>query len=373
MSRSELRFVLVLSSFVALLALGPASLTRAQEPLRRALSPPEVDLHRMILLNDVEEPRRPVVSPNGPDTGQRAPSGPDRAPRHPEKIARSFAIPRDLELDAPRTNARSRRGNRSRGNAPVDLEVARILQQAVTAYQAKLSVIANNLANVETTAFKRCRVDLEDLPSRQERLPGAQDALGNYTSVGIAVGTGIRVAGVRTDFTQGALQETDVVLDLAICGRGFFQVVEPSDGSIRYTRAGNLARNANGDLVMGSAAIGRFIEPAISIPPDATAIVISADGRVAVLQPGSQTMTAVGQIELAMFANPQGLIKVGENLYGETDASGAPTTGTPGQEGLGSLQQGCLEASNVDPEEELLRFDQTAAALQRIRRLLRTR
>ena len=269
--------------------------------------------------------------------------------------------------------SRSQRGNRSRGSAPVDLEVARILQQAVTVYQAKLSVIANNLANAETTAFKRCRVDLEDLPSRQQRLPGAEDSAGNFTSIGIAAGTGVRVAGVRADFTQGALQATDVVLDLAIRGQGFFQVTEPSDGSIRYTRAGNLARNANGDLVTGSAAIGRLLEPAINIPNDATAIVIGAEGQVAVLQPGSQKMTNVGQIELAVFPNPQGLIKVGENLYVETDASGCPITGTPGQDGIGSLQQGCLEASNVDAEEESVRFDRTAAAVQRIRRMLGVR
>ena len=241
------------------------------------------------------------------------------------------------------------------------------LYTAATGMQAmetRLDVIANNLANVETTGFKRDRAHFEDLFYRHEKMPGTQDSLGNPTPTGIAIGLGSKVTSTQSDFEQGSFQVTDNPLDVAIVGQGFFQVIEPSDGSIRFTRAGNFFKNANGDIVMGSANIGRFLEPAISVPPDATEISISAEGRVSVRQPGSQTMNDVGQLELAFFPNAQGLLKVGENLYQETDASGAPTTGTPGQEGLGRLQQGVLEASNVQPVEELIGLITTQRAFE---------
>jgi len=130
-------------------------------------------------------------------------------------------------------------------------------------------------------------------------------------------------------------------------------VIDPS-GDTLYTRAGNFSLNANGELVMGSASTGRLLEPSIQIPPDATAISISAQGVVSVKQPGSPNLSAVGDIELVTFINPEGLLKLGENLYAETDSSGAPTTGTPGEDGIGLLRQGFLEASNVEPVRELI-------------------
>ncbi len=232
----------------------------------------------------------------------------------------------------------------------------------MTAMETKLDVIANNLANVETTGFKRGRANFEDLFYRHETMPGAEDTLGNYTPTGISVGLGTQVSSIQSEFKQGAFQDGGN-LDVAIVGKGFYQVTD-TDGSILFTRAGNFSRNANGDLVMGSANVGRVLEPAVTIPPDATNIVISQEGIVSVRQPGSEALTQVGQIELAYFVNPEGLLKMGENLYSETQSSGSPTTGNPGLEGLGALQQGKLEASNVEPVRELIDLITTQRAFE---------
>ena len=186
--------------------------------------------------------------------------------------------------------------------------------------QTKLEVIANNLANVNTTAYKRDRANFEDLFYRQEILPGIQDQIGNRTPTGIAVGLGARVSSTQTDFNQGAFQETGRELDLTIVGDGFFQVVDPS-GEIMYTRSGNFSVNSNGDVVMGSASTGRLLEPAINIPQDAIEVSVSPNGQVFVRQFAQQQLSQVGQIQLAKFINPEGLLKLGENLYAQTDAS----------------------------------------------------
>ena len=233
----------------------------------------------------------------------------------------------------------------------------------MAAMETKLDVIANNLANIETTAFKRGRPNFEDLFYRHEVMPGTQDAAGQYTATGISIGLGSQVSSIQTEFRQGAFQQTGRQLDLAIEGNGFFQVADPS-GETVYTRAGNLSVNAEGSLVLGSANTGRLVEPSITIPPDATEISISSAGTVSVKQPGTQQMSQVGNIELVSFINPEGLLKLGENLYSETDASGTPTSGTPGQEGLGSLQQGNLEASNVEPVRELIDLITTQRAFE---------
>lgn len=221
------------------------------------------------------------------------------------------------------------------------------------AMQTKLDVIANNLANINTTGFKQDRCNFQDLFYREEQIPGSQDSAGNYTAVGTQIGLGVCVQSTQTDFAQGAFEVTDRELDLAIEGKGFFQVVDPS-GEIVYSRAGNLSINSNGQLVVGSAFTGRLLEPQITIPPDATGISISPEGIVSVLQPGSESLQQVGTINLAIFQNPQGLMKLGENLFGQTDASAAPTQGVPGQNGIGFLRQGALEASNVEPVRELI-------------------
>ena len=230
--------------------------------------------------------------------------------------------------------------------------------------ETKLDVIANNLANVETTAFKRGRANFEDLFYRHEKFPGAEDSAGQYTPTGISVGLGSRVSSVQTEFRQGSFQQTGRELDVAIEGPGFFQVVEPGTGEIVYTRAGDLSINANGELVMGSASTGRLLEPPIIIPQDATAISISPQGLVSVRQPNSTQLAQVGEMELVTFINPEGLLKLGEDLYAETDASGTPTPGTPGQEGVGVLRQTMLEASNVEPVNELIDLITTQRAFE---------
>ena len=221
------------------------------------------------------------------------------------------------------------------------------------ALQQKLDVIANNLANVNTTGFKRDRCNFEDLFYRTETMPGIQDASGQYTPLGVQTGLGAKVQSTQADQTQGAFQQTNQPLDVAIQGNGYLQVTDTT-GQILYTRAGNLSINANGQLVVGDASVGRVLDPAITIPPTATSISIGTDGTVSVTEAGSTTMQKLNQIQLAKFINPQGLLALGGNLFSQTDASGAPTQNVPGTNGLGTLQQGSLEASNVEPVNELI-------------------
>ncbi len=230
--------------------------------------------------------------------------------------------------------------------------------------QTKLDVIANNLANVNTVGFKRDRPNFEDLFYRYQPLPGGQDAAGNPTATGIGVGLGSRVSSTQTDFDQGSFQTTGNQLDIAIEGNGFFPVSDPSTGETLYTRAGNFSVNANGDLVMGSAFTGRPLDPVVSIPPDATDIVVTPQGLVQVRQAGQSAMSTAGQLQLAQFINPDGLEKLGENLYRETDASGPATPGEPGIDGLGVLRQGALESSNVEPVQELIDLITTQRAFE---------
>lgn len=221
------------------------------------------------------------------------------------------------------------------------------------AHLFQLDTIANNLANAGTTAFKRSRVNFEDLFYDHLKVPGTQDASGQTTAVGISVGFGTRVQSTELDFRPGSQEQTGGDLDLSIRGEGFFQV---NDGTgIFYTRAGNFAKNADGNLVLGSADRGRLLEPLINIPNDATEISINSEGLVSVLIPGQPNATVVGQIQTARFVNPQGLLQMGENLYAETDASGPALIGNPADAtGLGPLSQGWLESSNTEPVTELV-------------------
>ena len=219
--------------------------------------------------------------------------------------------------------------------------------------QTKLDVIANNLANINTTSFKADRANFEDLFYRQESYPGAEDAGGGRTAVGTHIGLGSRVSSVQGDFRQGSLSTTGRPLDIAIEGNGFFQVTDPT-GETLYSRAGNFNVNAENNLVLGSAQTGRLLDPPINVPPDYTAIQVAPDGRVLVRQGTENTLQQIGQIQLATFVNPQGLVKKGENLYAATDASNAPNPGNPGEVGIGILRQGTLELSNVEPVQELI-------------------
>ena len=240
------------------------------------------------------------------------------------------------------------------------------LYTAATGMQAletKLDVIANNMANINTTAFKKDRANFEDLFYRQYRLPGAEDVNGNRTSTGIEVGLGVRVGSTQTNYEQGAFETTNAPLDLAIEGDGFFQIIDPN-GDFLYTRAGNLGINASGQIVLGSANNGYLEASGITIPPEATGIVISSDGQVQISTQGSPTLQNIGQFQMAKFINPDGLLKLGDNLYRETDASNTVQLGTPGQQGFGSIRQGFLEASNVEPVNELIDLITTQRAFE---------
>ncbi|MFH5803780.1 flagellar basal-body rod protein FlgG [Alienimonas sp. DA493] len=231
----------------------------------------------------------------------------------------------------------------------------RALQSAGTgmhAFEFELDVVANNLANAGTTGFKRERANFEDLFYEQMRLPGAPDANGNPVPLGVEVGLGTRVASTQRTFTQGNMVETAGELDVAIGGDGFF-VVEDENETL-YTRDGAFTRNADGELVLASADKGRRLVPGITLPPDTVEVSISPDGVVSVLQQGQEQAQQVGQLQLARFVNPQGLIHRGENLYSATDASGQALEGNPGEEGRGVLRQSYLEQSNVEPVRELV-------------------
>ena len=220
--------------------------------------------------------------------------------------------------------------------------------------EGKLDVIANNLANVNTTGFKKDRAAFEDNFYRHDRMPGAQTGGSNPTAVGIHTGMGSKITSVQTNFTQGAFDLTGDPFDVAIEGNGFFQVTDPASGQTVYSRAGNFSLNADGQFVMGSAGTGRVVEPPIQIPNDATFVSIAPDGRVTYQQSGETTATEAGQFQLAVFTNPEGLLKVGENLFLATEASGDPAPGTPQTPGYGALRQNALEASNVEPVRELI-------------------
>jgi flagellar basal-body rod protein FlgG len=221
------------------------------------------------------------------------------------------------------------------------------------ALETKLDVIANNMANINTTAFKKDRANFEDIFYRQYRLPGSQDADGNPTATGIEVGLGTRVSSTQTNYKQGAFETTNNPFDFAIEGEGFFQVDNPN-GGFYYTRAGNFNINANGQIVLGSATNGYLLEPNITVPPDATGIVVSSNGQIQYSTQDSADLTTLGQIQLAKFVNPDGLLKLGDNMYQQTDASGDVTLDNPGQDGFGNIRQGFLEASNVEPVNELI-------------------
>jgi flagellar basal-body rod protein FlgG len=219
----------------------------------------------------------------------------------------------------------------------------------MAAQQMMVDVIANNLANINTTGFKRSQVAFQDLLYIVLKEPGAEVASGLKSPSGLEVGSGVQTASTVKVFTSGELQNTNRPLDMAISGDGFLQVSMPN-GDIRYTRDGSLQINADGELVTTT---GYRIEPAISIPADVASVDIGKDGGVNITD-ASGTQSVVGTIELARFPNPAGLSSEGENLFAETEASGTPTTGTAGESGFGTIQGGFLEKSNVQMITELV-------------------
>lgn len=231
------------------------------------------------------------------------------------------------------------------------------------ALETKLDVIANNMANINTTGFKKDRANFEDLIYRVNRLPGSTDADGNLTSTGIEVGLGTRVSSTQTNHTQGSMQTTGNPLDFAIEGEGFFRVIDPA-GDFLYTRAGNFGINANGQLVLGSAHTGWIVDPPVNIPDNAVDVVVTADGQVQFRTTDSPTLQTAGQLNISNFINPDGLLKLGDNLFKETDASNTATQGQPGSPGFGVIAQGALESSNVEPVEELIDLITTQRAFE---------
>ena len=215
--------------------------------------------------------------------------------------------------------------------------------------QMMVDVTANNLANINTTGFKRSQIDFQDLLYIKMKEAGAEVSAGIKSPSGIEIGSGVRAASTVKVFTTGELVNTGRNMDLAILGNGFLQVSMPS-GDLRYTRDGALQINAEGQLVTAN---GFALEPAITIPEDNVGMDIGKDGSVNVTS-SSGTQSVVGNIQMAKFANPSGLSSEGENLLAETEASGSPTTGTPGESGFGSLQGGFLEKSNVQMVTELV-------------------
>lgn len=225
-----------------------------------------------------------------------------------------------------------------------------VAKTGLDAQQTRITVISNNLANVNTSGFKRDRPVFEDLLYQNVRQVGANSSQDTLLPSGMQVGTGVRVSASEKLFTQGNLLHTENSLDMAIQGNGFFQILMP-DGTLGYTRDGTFQVNEQGQLVTSS---GYPLQPAITIPEDALSVTIGNNGTVSVLSPGSAATTQVGDVQLADFVNPAGLQAIGQNLYLESAASGAPQTGTPGVTGYGSIQQGFVESSNVNVVEELV-------------------
>jgi flagellar basal-body rod protein FlgG len=220
----------------------------------------------------------------------------------------------------------------------------------MTAQQTNLEVISNNIANINTTAFKRARAEFTDLLYQAERLQGVPNRGGENTiPEGAQIGLGVRTAAIRTLHLQGALTNTGNKLDIALDGRGWFQVIGP-DGETLYTRAGAFNTDGDGRIVTLD---GYTVDPEITVPAEAVDLVINESGEVFAMLDGQTELQQLGQLSLASFANDTGLEPLGGNLYRETSASGSPIVGVPGDPGFATLRQGYLEASNVDPVKEI--------------------
>ena len=220
----------------------------------------------------------------------------------------------------------------------------------MSAQQMNVDVIANNLANVNTTGFKKSKIEFQDVLYQKLRSAGSESAAGSMVPIDLEVGYGTRPVATQRSFTMGQLQMTGNPLDLAIEGNGFFQVQLP-DGTTAYTRDGSFKLSADGQLVTTD---GFFLQPNITIPADASEISVTSDGYVTVVIPGTTDPQEIGQLELAKFINPEGLQAIGHNLFTVSVASGQPTLGNPSLEGFGRIDQGSLELSNVEIVDEMV-------------------
>jgi flagellar basal-body rod protein FlgG len=230
------------------------------------------------------------------------------------------------------------------------IKAMRTAASGMYAQQMNVDTIANNLANVNTTGYKKSKVEFQDVLYSKLRTPGTEVAPGAKVPVGLDVGYGTKPVATQRFFTEGNLQQTGNPLDIAIEGDGFFQVSLP-DGDIAYTRDGTFKLSADGQLVTSD---GFFLQPGITIPADSESISIGADGLVSAKVAGNSTPQEIGQLELARFINPAGMEAIGHNLFLETSASGAPMLGNPTLEGFGRIDQGYLEMSNVEVVEEMV-------------------
>lgn len=228
------------------------------------------------------------------------------------------------------------------------------------AQQLQLDVLANNVANVNTTGFKKSRVEFQDLLYEHLRHAGTVDSLGQQLPLGLEVGHGVRPAATQKIFSVGDVQITNNPLDLMVAGDGFFQISMP-DGTLRYTRDGSLKMDANGQLVTTD---GHPLEPPVVIPATATGIVVRSNGQIEITLPQGQGNQVVGQMQLAKVINPAGMESVGKNLFMTTDASGEVVVGTPGLDGFGEITQGALENSNVKVVEEMVNLITTQRAYE---------
>ena len=235
-----------------------------------------------------------------------------------------------------------------------------VARTGLDAQQERMQVIANNIANVNTTGFKRDRANFQTLAYQYMTQPGATSSGDDKYTQGSALGTGVKMTGTSRSDAQGSLNQTGNALDVAIQGNGFFQIQQP-DGTTAYTRDGNFSLTAEGQIVTDD---GRALVPNIQVPQGATNITIGADGTVSATVAGSTEATQLGKIQLASFVNPTGLKSIGDNLLTETQASGAPQVGDAGTEGRGSIEQGALEASNVNVVEELVDMIETQRAYE---------
>jgi len=235
-----------------------------------------------------------------------------------------------------------------------------VAKTGLDAQQTQLDVVANNLANVNTTGFKKGRAKFEDLLYQNVRQVGGQTSQNTTLPSGLMLGTGVRVAATEKLHTQGNAINTGNALDVAINGRGFFQVELP-DGTIAYTRDGSFTLNDQGQLVTSE---GYLVSPQLTVPSDMQSISIGSDGVVSVVQPGQTGSQQLGNLTIADFVNPTGLQPIGDNLYLESSSSGTAQTGDPGTNGLGTLQQHMLESSNVNIAEELVNMIETQRAYE---------
>ncbi|MGZ4968359.1 MAG: flagellar basal-body rod protein FlgG [Methylobacter sp.] len=235
-----------------------------------------------------------------------------------------------------------------------------VAKTGLDAQQTRMAVISNNLANVNTTGFKKDRAMFDDLMYQNIRQVGGQTTQNNQAPTGTSLGTGVKMVSTEKVFSQGNVQQTGNDLDVAINGRGFLQITMPN-GDTNYTRDGSLKLDSTGQLVTSG---GLLLNPAITVPATAQSVTIGTDGTVSASDATSATPVVLGQIQIANFINPTGLQPVGDNLYRESASSGAPIVGTPGQGEYGTLNQGSLETSNVNVVEELVNMIEAQRAYE---------